>query len=82
LSGVGSQVIIQQAKIEEMRTGISILQSQGNTIVEGASQIFQGLHQQVVDIIKKQMDNGSTLLTHKRAIVKIKEEFNAWTTAQ
>jgi hypothetical protein len=41
VSGVGNQMLLQQAIIEEMRSGISILQSQDTTIVQEASTIFQ-----------------------------------------
>jgi len=74
LSGVGGEVHLQQAIIEEMRAGITILQSQDNVIVQEARSIFQGIHKQVADMIKQQPTQGSTLLNHKKAIVTLQEE--------
>ena len=76
VSGVGGQVGLQQAISEEIRAGISVVQTQDNVIVQEASSIFQGIHQQIANIIKKQVENGSTLLNHKKAVVTIQEENN------
>ena len=64
VSRVGGQVGLQQAISEEMRTGITILQTQDNIIVQGASSIFQAIYKQIADMISKQTCNGSTLLNH------------------
>jgi len=64
----------QQVIIEEMRTGISIVQTQDNAIMQEASSFFQGIHQYIADMITKQVENGSKLLNHKKANVKIQGE--------
>jgi hypothetical protein len=43
VSGVGSQMLVQQAVINEMRQGISILQKQDNIIIKEAAGIFSGI---------------------------------------
>lgn len=60
--------------MEQMRAGITILQTQDNVIVQEASSIFQGIHRQIADMLKKQTENGSTLHNHTKVIVKIQEE--------
>jgi len=62
VSGVGSQMLIQQAVINEMRQEITILQKQDNIIIQEAAGIFSGIHSQIGDSLKKQTENGSTLL--------------------
>jgi hypothetical protein len=42
---------LQQAIIEEMRVGITILQSQDNVIIQEAGWIFQGIHKQIADMV-------------------------------
>jgi hypothetical protein len=44
ISGVGGQMLIQQAMINEMRQGIMILQKQDNVIIKEARDIFQTIH--------------------------------------
>jgi len=74
VSVVQGQVGLQDAIIEEMFSGIAVLQTQDNMIVQEVSSIFQGIDQQIANIIKTQITNGSTLLNHEKAIVKIQEE--------
>jgi len=65
-----------------MRAGFSILQTQDHVIVQGAGSICQGIHQQVTDIFSKQVTNGSILLNHKNAIVKLQEENKSFSERQ
>jgi len=74
VSGVGGQMGLQQAIIEEIRAGISILQSQDSVIVQEAGMIFQGIHKQIADMVHKQTLNSSTLISHKKAIVELQKE--------
>jgi len=74
VSGVGSQRLIQQAVINEMRHGITLQQSQDNIIIKEAADIFSGIHRQIGDPLKKQTDNGSTLLNHRRSIMRRQEK--------
>jgi len=74
VSGVGTQMGLHQAIIEEMRAGIAILQSQDSIIFQEAGTIFQGIHKQIMDMVQKQVSNGSTLINHKKAILKLQDE--------
>jgi hypothetical protein len=74
VSGVGSQMIIQQAVINEMRQGISILQKQDNIIIKEAADIFTGIRSHTGDSVKEQTESGSTLLNHRRSIMKIQDK--------
>jgi len=74
VSAVGDQMLIQQAMINEMRQGIMILQKQDNVIIKEARNSFQGNHKQIFDSLKKQTENGSTLLNHRRSIMNTQEE--------
>jgi uncharacterized coiled-coil DUF342 family protein len=67
-------MLIQKAMINEMRQGIMILQKQDNVIIKEAGEIFQGIHKQIHDSLKKHTENGSTLLNHQRSIGKLQED--------
>lgn len=58
VSGVVGQMIVQQASINEMRQGIVILQGQDGAILQEAGEIFQGIHKQLYNMIKKHVDSG------------------------
>jgi hypothetical protein len=64
-------MLVQQAMINEIRQGITMLQKQDNVIIKEAGDIFQGIHKQIYDSLKKQPQNGSTLLNHRRSIMKV-----------
>ena len=74
VSGVGGQMIIQQAMIDEIRHGIMILYKQDNLIIKEAGDIFQGIRNKIHDYLKKRTDNGSTLVNHRRSIMKLPED--------
>lgn len=82
VSGVGGQVMIQQAIIDEVRKGISILQGQDNIIVLEPREIFQRIRHQIADMVKKLATNGSTLINHKKVIVKLQDNFKIWKEVQ
>jgi polyhydroxyalkanoate synthesis regulator phasin len=82
VSGVGSQMRLQQVVLEEIRTGINILQKQDNTIVEEASEVFQGIHRQPANAAKKNFDNTVQLIAIKAMISKLKDDFRLWRTTQ
>jgi hypothetical protein len=65
-------MLIQQAMINEMRQGITILQGQDNVIIKEAREIGQGIHKQIDDSLKEQTKSGSTLLNHRRIVIKLK----------
>lgn len=74
--------MIQQAIIDEVRKAITVLQGQDNIIVLEAGEIFQGIRMPIVDVVKKLTTNGSTLMNHKKAIVKIQDDVKVWGEAQ
>jgi len=74
VSGVGSQMLIQQAVINEMRQGISIIQKQDNIIIKEAADIFAGIRNEIDDSPHKQSETGSTLLNHRRSIMKLRDD--------
>lgn len=74
VSGVGGHMLPQQGMISEMRQGIMILQKQDNVIIKEAGDIFQGIHKQIHESLKIQTKNGSTLLNHRRSLMKFQED--------
>jgi len=64
--------MIQQAIIDEVRKGINVLQGQDNITVSEAGEIFQGIHAQIADMVKKLMTNVSTLINHKSRMLKFR----------
>jgi len=77
VSGNRGQVTIQQAIINEMRVGIMILQGQDNVVVQETGEILQAMYKQVAEEIKKQTSNGSTFLTHRKAIIDLIDTLEA-----
>jgi len=51
-------------------------------IVQEAGEIFQGIHKQLYDTIKKQVNNGTTLLNHRKAIMKLRDDFKVMKSSQ
>jgi len=62
VSGVGLQVDLLQAALQELRTGISVLQSQNNQIVEEAIIMFQGYQSEMESIRKRILNNTLSAL--------------------
>jgi len=52
VSGVGSQMTLPQAVLQEVRLGIGILQSQEIQILEDATSMFSGINQQLQSLSK------------------------------
>ena len=82
VSGVGGQLIVQQAILEELRNGINILQGQDNEIVKETTEAFDGISLEIQDMVKKLTMNHNTLLNHKAEIVKQRDDFKIWKSAQ
>lgn len=74
VSGVGGYVVIQQAMNNEIRQGITMLQTQDNVSIKAAGDIFEGIHKQIHNSLKKKTENGSTLLNHRRSIMRMQED--------
>jgi hypothetical protein len=74
VSGVGSQMMLQQVVIHEMRQGITILQTQDNIIIQEAADIFAGIRRPMDYVVKKQTEASSTLLNHRRTIMKLQAD--------
>ena len=69
VSGDGGQVITQQAIIDEMKVGITILHGLDDIIVQATGEILQRIYKQLAEIVKKQTLNVSTFLNHQKAII-------------
>jgi hypothetical protein len=74
VSRVEGQMLIQRAMINAMRQRITILQKQDWVIIKEAGENVEGIRKQILDSMKKQIDNRSTLLNHRRCIMKIHED--------
>ena len=74
--------MIQQTILDEMRGGINILNGQDNDIVREANEAFDGITMQIQDMVKQQTSHASTLMNHKKTLVKIKDDFKAWMNSQ
>jgi len=81
VSGVGHQLMIQQTILDEIRGGINILNGQDNDIVREAKESFDGITLQIQDMVKQQTSYASTLMNHKRSLVKIIDDFKMWKNA-
>jgi hypothetical protein len=53
-----------------------MLQKQDNVMIKETGDIFPGIHKQIPDSMKENTENGSTLLNHRRSIMKIQEDFS------
>jgi len=82
VSGVGHQLMIQQTILDEIRGGINILNGQDNDIVREAKEAFDGITLQIQDMVKQQTSHASTLMNHKRSLVKLIDDFKAWKDSQ
>jgi len=82
VSGVGQQLMIQQTILDEVRVGINILNGQDNDIVREAKEAFDGITLQIQDMVKQQTSHASTLMNHKRSLVKLLDDFKVWKHSQ
>jgi len=82
VSGAGHQSMIQQTILEEIRGGINILNGQDNDIVREAKEAFDGITLQIQDMVKQQTSHASTLMNHKRSLVKIIDDVKTWKDSQ
>jgi len=82
VSGVGQQLMVQQTILDEIRGGINILNGQDNDIVREAKEAFDGITLQIQDMVKQQTSHASTLMNHKRSLVKLLDDFKAWKHSQ
>jgi len=82
VSGVGRQLSIQQSILDEIRGGINILNGQDNDIVREAKEAFDGITLQIQDMVKQQTSHATTLMNHKRSLVKIIDDFKIWKNSQ
>jgi hypothetical protein len=82
VSGVGHQLMIQQTILDEIRGGINILSGQDNDIVREAKEAFDGITLQMQDMVKQQTSHASTLMNHKRSLVKLLDDVKIWKNFQ
>jgi len=57
VSGVGSMMQLQQVVLQELRSGVQILQSQDNQIVSEATELLAGFRKELEAQCKRIMDN-------------------------
>jgi len=74
VSGVSSQMEMQQAMLKKLRFGIHILQSQDDQIVEEASQLFQGTKTEMEAMSKRITANSILLLANQINNREIQED--------
>jgi len=71
--GVGSMKQFQQAILEEMRSGINILQEQDTQIVEEVTEYFAGTQQELEAQNMKNIDNGLQIFAAKTSVQAIQK---------
>jgi len=81
VSGVSTQSDMQQAMLKELRFGIHILQTQDNQIVNEASQMFQGMKNEMDAISKRITANSIQLLANQNKQKNIQDEIRGLTLA-
>jgi hypothetical protein len=73
VSGVESMMQFQQAILEELRSGIHVLQEQDNQIVGEAKALFVGVRSELEAQSKKIMDNGLQIFAQKVLIQAVQK---------
>jgi len=73
IQGVGSMMQFQQAMLEELRSGIHILQEQDNQIVGEATDLFAGIRAELEAQSKKNTDNGLQIFAQKVSIQEVQK---------
>ena len=59
VAGVGSQMQLQEAVLQEIRSGINILQTQDNQIVQEANSVFEAQKSELEALSKRLTDHNS-----------------------
>ena len=65
ISGVGTMARFQEAMLQELRSGIHVLQSQDNEIVQEATDLFSGMRNELEAQSKRIINNTLQLLAVK-----------------
>jgi len=65
IAGVGTMAEFQEAMLQELRLGIHVLQSQDNQIVQEATDLFEGMRNELRAQSKRISDNTLQLLAQK-----------------
>jgi chromosome segregation ATPase len=73
VSGVESMMQFQQAILEELRSGIHVLQEQDNQIVGEAKALFAAVRSELEAQSKKIMDNGLQIFAQKVLIQAVQK---------
>jgi hypothetical protein len=71
--GVGSLMQFQQAVLQELRTGIHVLQEKDNQIVGEATDLFAGIRAQLEPQNKKVLDNGLQTFAVKTSVEAVQK---------
>lgn len=67
VQGVGTAVYLQEAILQEVRSGISVLQAQDNQIVQEASSLFDRIRSEMTNMSKRISDNSLQILAVKNS---------------
>jgi hypothetical protein len=70
---VGSMMQFQQAMLEELQSGIHVLQEQDNQIAEEATDLFAGIRMELEAQSKKITDNGLQIFAQKVSIEAVQK---------
>jgi len=73
VQGVGSMMQFQLAILEEIRSGIHVLQDQDNQIVGEATDLFVGIRQELEAQNKKIIDNGLQVFAVKTSVQAVQK---------
>jgi hypothetical protein len=73
VQGVGSMVQFQQAILDEVRSGIHVLQEPGNQMAGEVTDLFVGIRAKLEAQSKKIVDNGLQIFAQKRSIQAIQK---------
>jgi predicted nucleic acid-binding Zn-ribbon protein len=73
VQGVGSMMHFQQAMLEELQSGIHVLQEQDNQIVGEATDLFAGIRVELEAQSKKITDNGLQIFAQKISIQAVQK---------
>jgi len=73
ISGVGTMVRFQEALLQELRSGIHVLQSQDNQIVQEATDLFDGIQKELQAQSKRVSNNTLQLLAVKNPVQTVQK---------
>ena len=73
VSGVGSMARFQEAMLQELRSGVQVLQTQDNQIVQEATELFDGMRSELEAQSKRITGNALQLIAVKASIQTVQK---------